>query len=236
MENEEKIEKSTPKNSLKQNQIAGAIIIAGLLIAGAILLKGNSNNTIGTNPLANVKIKEVSVDEHILGNPKAKVVIVEYSDTECPFSKRFHSTMSQVIQEKGNEIAIVYRHFPIAQLHPKAFHEAVATECALEQGNNDTFWKYLDEVYKRTNSNNSLDPNELPKIATDIGLDLTKFNACLDSEKYGDKVREYMKSGDDIGVNGTPKSFILKKGKIVDTIDGAYPYEQVIEKINKALK
>lgn len=236
MENEEKVEKNHHKNSLKQNQIAGAIIIAGLLIAGAILLKGNSNNAVGTNPLLNVKIKEVSPDEHILGNPKAKVVIVEYSDTECPFSKRFHDTMARVVKEKGDEVAIVYRHFPIAQLHPIAFNEAVATECALEQGNNETFWKYLDEVYKRTNSNNSLDPKELPKIATDMGLELTKFNTCLDSEKYGDKVREYMKSGDDIGVNGTPKSFILKKGKVVDTIEGAYPYEQVIEKINKALK
>ena len=237
MENEEKIEKNTHKNSLKQNQIAGAIVIAGLLIAGAILLKGNQGpvNEKILN-LKDIKIKQVSPEEHILGNPNAKVMLVEYSDTECPFSKRFHDTTAQIIKEKGNEIAIVYRHFPIAQLHPGAFHEAVATECAYEQGGNEIFWKYIDEVYKRTGSNNSLDPKELPKIAGDIGLDLASFNSCLDTEKYADKVKEQMKSGNDIGVNGTPKSFILKKGKVVDTIEGAYPYEQVLEKINKALK
>ncbi|MDP1760536.1 MAG: DsbA family protein [Candidatus Woesebacteria bacterium] len=243
MENEEKIvvietvEKEVKKSSVNQNQIAGAIIIAGLLIAGALLLKGNSQPRAGgAVNLGDIKIKKVSLDEHILGNPNAKVTIIEYSDTECPFCKRFHNTMNQVIKEKGNEIAWVYRHFPIAQLHPKAFNEAVAMECAWEQGGNDSFWKYTNELFVRTESNNKLDALELPKIAQFIGLELVDFNTCLNSEKYGDKVRADMKSGDEIGVNGTPKSFILKKGKVVDTIEGAYPYEQVLEKINKALK
>jgi len=241
MENIENLTQEPEANNkikkTNQNQVAGAIIIAGLIIGGAILLKGNSQPVAGdVANLANIKIKQVASDEHILGNPNAKVMLVEYSDTECPFSKRFHDTTAQIIKEKGNDIAIVYRHFPIAQLHPIAFHEAVATECAYEQGGNETFWKYIDEVYKRTGSNNTLDPKELPKIAGDIGLDLASFNTCLDTEKYADKVKEQMKSGNDIGVNGTPKSFILKKGKVVDTIEGAYPYEQVLEKINKALK
>lgn len=242
MENIEKAEKFEPKEAPikkygNQNQIAGAIIIAGLLIAGAILLKGNGTPTLpGAGNLADIKIRKVAQDEHILGNPEAKVVLVEYSDTECPFSKRFHTTINQLAKEKGSDIALVYRHFPIAQLHPKAFHEAVATECAYEQGGNEVFWKYLDEVYTRTNSNNSLDPKELPKIAESLGLDMTKFNSCLDTEKYADKVKADIKSGDDIGVNGTPKSFILKKGKVVDTVEGAYPYEDVLGKINKALK
>jgi protein-disulfide isomerase len=229
MENEEKRE--GVKNTLKQNQIAGAIIIAGLLIAGAILLKGNGNTA--SEVLANVKIAKVSAEEHISGNPDAKIMIVEYSDTECPFSKRFHSTMHQVIKERGDNVAWVYRHFPIPQHRPKAFYEAMATECALAQSNNETYWKYLDEVYNRTQSNNKLDPAELPKIAESLGLNLEVFNSCLETEKYAEKVQANITDGENAGINGTPKGFILKKGKIVDTIDGAYPYEEVIKKLDK---
>lgn len=248
MENEEKTEGVIiKKNLINQNQIAGAIIIAGLLIAGAILLKGNSTSSGGTANLANIKIKQISPDEHILGNPNAKVMIVEYSDTECPFSKRFHGTMQEIIKEKGGEIAWVYRHFPIAQLHPGAPFEATATECALEQSNNETFWKYLDEVYFRTKSNNGLEKTELPKIASDLGLDLEVFNNCLASEKYKAEVENSVEEISALGTQllagnfiqgglGTPASIIVKKGKIVDIIHGAEPIETVRQKIEKALQ
>ncbi|MFA6524327.1 MAG: thioredoxin domain-containing protein [Candidatus Paceibacterota bacterium] len=222
-----------------QKQIAGAIIIAGLIIAGAILLKGSTavapNSLDNKANIKNIKIEPVSINDHILGNPDAKIVIVEYSDSECPFCKIFHTTMYQVITKYDGKVAWVYRHYPIVQLHPKAFNESVAMECASEQGGNDTFWKYTDELYVRTTSNNRLDVTELPKIAKDIGLDLISFNDCLTNEKTKGKVQADMDSGNKAGVNGTPKSFILKNGKIVDTIDGAEPIENIIQKIDKIL-
>ncbi|MBU0611993.1 DsbA family protein [Patescibacteria group bacterium] len=227
------------KNYAKQ--IAGAILIAGLLIAGAILLRGNTaasplkqdgNNDVATD----IKLDPVSKDDHILGNPTAKVVIVEYTDSECPFCKRFHETMGSVIEQRGEKIAWVYRHYPIAQLHPKSFHESEAMECAWEQGGNEAFWKYTDELYARTESNNKLDVAELPKIAEDIGLDLNSFNSCLSGGKQKSRVQAYMDSGDKAGVSGTPISFILKNGKVVDIIGGAYPIETVLQKIDAALK
>jgi len=255
MENEEHkilietIKKEVKKDIGKQNQIAGAIIIAGIIIAGAIMLSGGSKSaTKAIVNLSDIKIKSVSADEHILGNPNAKVIVVEYSDTECPFSKRFHDTMNQVIAKNPN-VAWVYRPYPIAQLHSKAPHEAEATECAYEQGGNEIFWKYIDEVYLKTGSNNSLDPAMLPIIAKDVGLDVTAFNACLDSGKYTTKVETtvneigpletqllnagILKQGEGLG---TPTSFILKKGKIVEFIHGAEPFESVMPKIEKALK
>lgn len=224
-----------------QKQIAGAIIIAGLLIAGAILIKGKnsdepSNQANNGVNLKDIKLKPVSKDEHLLGNSSAKVVVVEYSDTECPFCKIFHATMHQVVTKYDGKVAWVYRNYPIAQLHPKAFNESVAMECASEQGGNETFWKYADELYVRTTSNNRLDVAELPKIAQDIGLNLISFNDCLTNEKTKSEVQADIESGNKAGVNGTPKSFILKNGKIVDTIDGAEPIESVIQKIDKALK
>lgn len=147
-----------------------AIIIAGALIAGALYFasigrapKGGGQGT----ARAEKNIRPVQKDDHILGNADAKITIVEFSDTECPFCKRFHATMHEVIDTYGKDgkVAWVYRHFPIAQLHPKAQKEAEALECAAELGgpssplgtSNDVFWKYADKLFETTNSNNSLD-------------------------------------------------------------------------------
>ncbi|MFA6325166.1 MAG: DsbA family protein [Candidatus Paceibacterota bacterium] len=226
----------TKKNKIN---IGLAVIVAGVIIAGAILLRGTNtpteqkdNKEIGTKN-SEIKISEI---DHITGNADSKIVIVEYSDTECPYCKVFQNTMQKVMAEKGNEVAWVYRHFPIAQLHSKAFKESVATECAFEQGGNEMFWKYIDEVYSRTESNNKLPFDELSKIASDFELNISEFNECLNSDKYDEKVNSSLEEGNRIGVSGTPKSFILKDGKIIDTIDGAYPYEVVIQKIETALK
>ncbi len=108
-----------------------------------------------------IQVRPISPDEHILGNVNAKIIIVEYSDLECPFCKVFHTTMHQVVEKNNGDVAWVYRHYPITQLHSKAFHEAEATECAWEQGGNETFWKYTDRIFEITQSNNRLDESEL---------------------------------------------------------------------------
>jgi protein-disulfide isomerase len=238
-ENKQEIRMENNNNKNTQ-QIAGAIIIAGLLISGAILIKGKTS--IAPAPVANaanaanVQIRPITANEHIFGNPNAKVMIVEYSDSECPFCKVFDTTMHQLIAKENGQVAWVYRHYPIAQLHPKAFHESEAMECAWEQGGNNTFWKYADQIFTRTQSNTRLDVAELPKIASDIGLDLNSFNTCLNSGKYSAKVKADMADGEQAGVNGTPNSFILVNGKIVDTIPGAEPIEAVTSTVEALLK
>ncbi len=210
--------KSTNTNPNSQKQIASAIVLAGLLIAGAILIK--DSGVTGAPTVKNPDVREVSIDprpasteEHFLGTAQAKITFIEYSDTECPFCKVFHNTMQNLV-EGNKDIAWVYRHYPIPQLHPKAFHEAEATECAWEQGGNNAFWKYIDEVFTRTESNNKLDVNELPKIAQDIGLDLTAFNTCLASGKFKDKIEADMRDGSNAGASGTPYSVILTTKEI----------------------
>ena len=139
--------------------------------------------------------------------------------------------MHRVIENNKN-VAWVYRHYPIPQLHSKAPHEAEATECAWEQGGNDAFWKYTDRVFEVTTSNDRLDSSELPKIAEYVGLNVASFNTCLASGKYKAKVQADVDDGVTMGVNGTPSSFILVNGKVVGTIPGAQPYETVIQKLN----
>ncbi len=107
------------------------------------------------------KLKPVSPDDHILGDANAKIIIVEYSDLECPFCKVFHNTMHQVVEKSNGDVAWVYRHYPIPQLHKKAFREALATECAWEQKGNDGFWKYMDKLFEITTSNDGLDEARL---------------------------------------------------------------------------
>lgn len=151
-----------------------SIVVAGGLIAVSLFFV-NSNKPSGPQDPADVRIADevrgAQADDHILGNPKADIIVVEYSDTECPFCKVFHETMHQIISEYGDSgnVAWVYRNFPIPQLHPKAAKQAEALECAAELGGNAGFWKFTDKVYETTNSNNSLDigaynlPEEAPK-------------------------------------------------------------------------
>lgn len=137
-----------------------SIIIAGGMIAVSLFVV-NSNKTggTGTTPTVAQEIRGVQDSDHIRGNPNADIILVEYSDTECPFCKQFHETLKTIMAEYGDsgKVAWVYRHFPIPSLHPKAPKEAEALECAAEQGGNEMFWKYTDMVYETTNANNALD-------------------------------------------------------------------------------
>lgn len=233
---------SNPMVPQNQSQIAGAILIVGILIAGAILLRDNmpqkqAENNDGTANTQTIKeIPPVTTSDHIIGNTDAKVVIVEYSDTECPFCKVFHFTLKQIVNENKGNVAWVYRHWPIESLHPKAFHEAEATECAYEQGGNEMFWSYIDEVFTRTESNNKLDVAELPKIASDLKLDMTKFNECLASGKFADKINTQIMEAQNAGARGTPASFIVVGGKVVATIPGAMSKAKLQAQIDTLLK
>lgn len=213
-----------------------AIVIAGLAIAGAIYFGDGKKSDVAAQPAGTVD--PVTSSDHILGNPNAKLVIVEYSDTECPYCISFHPTMNRIMSEYGKDgnVAWVYRHFPIASRHPKAHFEAQATECAFKLGGNTKFWEYLNKLIEVTPGNNNLDPVELPKIAKTVGLDVTAFNKCLDSGEMKTVVDAGLASGNKAGVNGTPYSIILVNKKAVSGINGAQPYEVVKAQIDELLK
>lgn len=175
--------------------------------------------------------------DHYLGNSSAELIIVEYSDTECPFCKIFHSTMKDVVRDYQGNVAWVYRHFPIAQLHQRAGKESEATECAAELGGNEAFWKYTDRIYEITESNDSLDPAELPRIAQQIGLSVTAFNTCLSSGKYASKIEESVREAVKAGARGTPYSVIMdRSGEVKGVINGAEPLSMIKAKLDALLK
>lgn len=226
-----------------------AIVIAGALIAGAILIKQpESKNTDVAKNIQNPaptkqtgdldQMMAVSKEDHVRGNINAPVKIVEYSDTECPFCKRFHDTMKQVMGEDGKDgkVAWVYRHFPLDQLHSKARKEAEATECAGELGGNDKFWAYLDRLMEITPANNGLDPAELPKIAQYVGLNVSKFNSCLESGKYAKKIQEHVSNAQATGGRGTPWSIVIGKDGKKYPLSGAQPLASIKQLIDLASK
>ncbi|XOU94011.1 MAG: DsbA family protein [Candidatus Kerfeldbacteria bacterium] len=198
---------------------------------------GNTNTATGTNtvpvaaaptPSQDIQVAPVTSDDHIRGDLEtADVVIVEFSDTECPFCQRFHPTLKQVVADYDGQVAWVYRHFPLDSLHSKARKEAEATECAEELGGNDGFWAYIDRLYEITPTNNGLEASQLAVIATDVGLDATAFQTCLDSGKYAEKVASQLQDATTAGGNGTPYSVAISKDGEIIPISGAQPISSV---------
>jgi protein-disulfide isomerase len=176
--------------------------------------------------------------DHILGNPKARFSLIEYSDTECPFCKRFHATAHQLVEDYEGEVNWVYRHFPLESHNPGAQKQAEASECAAELGGNQAFWRYLDAIFARTSSGGTGFPlDKLVPLAGELGLDERAFQNCLESERYAAKVQQQLQDGLAAGVNGTPGNFLVDHttGRIVP-IMGARPLEafkQVIDQLSK---
>ncbi len=173
--------------------------------------------------MANVSAVD-SESDYIRGEQKAEFSLIEYSDFECPFCKRFHKTAMQFI-EQNPEVNWVYRHFPLNFHNPGAQKQAEASECAGELGGNDAFWQYTDLIYERTRSNGKGFPiDKLAPLAVEIGLDQEAFKQCLNSEKYKRKVLQQFTNGQAGGVTGTPGNFIRHNasGAII-AVHGAQP-------------
>jgi protein-disulfide isomerase len=228
--------------------LPGSIIIAGVLIAGALFFSGSQPASrqaaqVGAGvaggkdavqpPSANENIKNVkavSSGDHLFGNSKAKVKIVEFSDVECSYCKNFTGTMKQVISDYNGQVAWVYRHYPLP-FHASAKKGAEAVECAAELGGNEKFWQYLDKLA----GEEQLSIEVFAKTAEEIGLDKAKFESCLESGKKASRVTADMEDGSRSGCQGTPYSIVVVDGKPVSTIEGAYPIEEVKKIIDAAI-
>lgn len=218
--------------------VAGGILTLGtlgfLFTLPAVLREGRRDDAAVTaRPIASpsgqatgVALAAITDRDHVRGNRRAAVSVVEYSDLECPFCKRFHPTMQQVLQTYGDKVNWVYRHFPLDSIHSKARKEAEATECAGEIGGNEGFWEYVDRLFAVTPSNNGLDPAQLPQIAQDVGLSRAKFEACLNSGKYAAHVAEDLADAIAAGGTGTPYSVIVAGNQKIP-VSGAVPFSQL---------
>jgi protein-disulfide isomerase len=180
-------------------------------------------------------VPEVTGEDHILGNRNAQVLLVEYSDFECPFCARFHPTMQSIKETYGDDVAWVYRHYPLP-FHPNAQKAAEASECVAELGGEGKFWEFGDSIIEKNNEmGGRLSPDAILEVATEIGINEGSFKACLDSGKYAQKVSDHMAGGSKAGVNGTPGTVVITKDGNYDFISGAVPEADVKAVVDKYL-
>ena len=228
--------------------IPGAILIGFAMIAAALYFGGmqrtsqvaqNGPGLPATNtPSNNKPIRPVDKNDHILGNPNAPIVFVEYSDFDCPFCKKFHDeVVKPLMDEYGStgKVAWVYRHFPLPQLHPNAPKLAIASECVAELGGNDAFWKFSDIIFGSRGVNEQTNMAKLPDYAKQAGVDPTKFSTCLEEQRHKDVVDADYADGLAAGVQGTPHTFVLV-GDQQGEINGAQPYATVKTLVDNLIK
>jgi protein-disulfide isomerase len=175
----------------------------------------------------------VSVDDDpVLGDKNAPVTIVEFSDYECPFCKRhFDTTLPQLVKEyvDTGKVKIVFRDLPLSFHDPMATKEAVAANCAREQGGDKQYFQFHGEIFKRTTSNgNGLNDEKIQSIASDLGLNKSKFTSCLGNKAMEDEVKKDVSDAGKAGASGTP-TFVIGKstsgGEMNgDLLVGAQPF------------
>jgi len=207
-----------------------AVLLAALIIAGTLLYtkRAPANpSALGQAPIPAQRV-DIGVEQGAtLGNPDAKVVVIEFSDFECPFCKRFWSETFPQLKKNyidTGKIFFAYRHFPL-DIHPNAEVAARASICAQEQ---DKFWEYHDAIFE---NQASLSIAALKQWASGIsGMNVSKFSSCVDSGKYADVVANDLSEALSAGVNGTPSFFI--NGQL---LVGALPYSAFQTALDEAL-
>lgn len=211
--------------------IPAAIIAGGVIIALAIYVVMPKNPSGGDPTL----VRPIGTADHILGNPNAKVMIVEYADFDCEYCVGLSDTLRHIIANEGanGDVAWVFRQFPLSELHPNAFKHAQASECAAQAGGNDAFWKFADLLYMRQ----PVDPTQYGVLAQMTGIPGEAFASCFAnaSEVVDARIKADRENALLMQAPGTPFSLILVTGKPPIVMNGAYPYEAVQALVEQAL-
>ena len=209
-----------------------AIVLGGVIVALAVYLsiapplpKSDSGNP--------ELVRPVSAADHILGNPAAPVVIVEYADFDCEYCKGFNDILHQIVANGGGDVAVVFRHFPLSEIHPNALSHARAAECAAEAGGNDAFWNFVDELF----ASQPISTGSYGERAAKAGISGDAFASCYAnaSATFDEHIMADRKNALLVGALGTPYSLILVSGKTPVVMSGAYPYDEVKLRVDHAL-
>ena len=163
-------------------------------------------------------------DDPFMGPENAPVTLIEFSDFQCPYCRRVQGVLKRLMTAYHGQLKLVFRDFPLRQIHPEAQKAAEAAQCANDQGQ---FWPYHDRLFAAT----ELAVTDLKLYAVEMGLDAERFNDCLDSEKYSQEVQRDIDDARAAGVNATPSFFVNGL-----PIHGAVPFERFVELVELALE
>lgn len=172
----------------------------------------------------------------IYGNPKARFTLVEFSDLECPYCKRFHETAKTLVDTSNGMVNWQWKNLPLDFHNPVAFNQAVAAECVWEQKGNRGFWVFLDEVFKNSEGGGN-GIKDISEVVESVGADIKEFVACMGSKRHEETVRADMEMAKSLGITGTPSSFIVDNttGESI-RIGGAQPLNALVSVVNQFLQ
>ena len=143
-----------------------------------------------------------------LGNPDAKIKVVEFSDWQCPYCRAMHPAIKQMLQDYKDQVYYVYKQFPLTSIHPQAMNASLAVACANEQGPGKWF-EYGDNLFaKQDEWTKTTGTQKFKDYARTLKLDGTAFDKCLDTKKYADQITADQKEGASFGISGTPGTFV----------------------------
>ncbi len=218
-----------------------AIILGGVIVAVAVYItERHVAPSVSTgNPAL---VRPVTTSDHILGDPAAPVKIIEYADFDCDYCKTFDQTLEQIVSDQGlpaakqdanGQVAVVFREFPLTEIHPDAMKLAEAAECAAVAGGNDAFWKFADELY----AHQPADPSDFGTLAAQAGVPGDAFASCYQnaSSTVAARIEADRQNALDTGAHGTPYSLILAPNQPPIVMSGAYSYDAVKALISQAL-
>ncbi|MEX2515100.1 MAG: DsbA family protein [Candidatus Paceibacterota bacterium] len=229
-------------NSTNNYIIAAAVIVAGGLIGSALLFSGGDKTVAGSDhqgqmndqsqqaaadepldqPIPDWFRMPTVADDHIRGDADAPVMIVEYSDFECPFCGRLHPTLSRITEET-DDVAWTYRHFPLSS-HSNAFSAAVASECIALLSDNDSFWNFADASFA---NQRGIGESFFASQAVTADISLDAFASCLEDGEVAQAVQDDLDEVTSLGGRGTPFVVVLTPEGNIIPFSGALPYDQV---------
>ena len=223
---EERREQRIKSKSSKRVRLWMSVVIGlGLVLFAIIRLASSPGVEVSGRPDAG--LTEISENEWIKGNPKAKVTLVEYSDFQCPTCGMFYPIVRKLAIDFGDRIRIVYRHFPLG-IHAYAELAAQAAEAAGKQGK---FWQMHDLIFDSQQEWSKMVGSARGKFlgyAKDLGLDLARFEADLDSKAIRQAVESSRSSGERLGVGSTPTFFL--NGVQIKNLRGENELRNLVEK------
>ena len=233
---DESITQNSVQTTTNMYLIPGAIVLAGLFIAGAVVFTqgAGSNTRVGVQTgktIDEVRVLPITETDHILGPKDPDVYFIEYVDFQCSYCNRFHATVKEILKKHEGKIAWVIRNFPLDSIHPEARPAAVAAECAAKVGGNEAFWAFADRVFA---NQGNLGADAYQRFAQEAGVDAAGFAACME---VGDEsvIDQQLKNVLDLGGQGTPYTVLLTRKGDVLKFSGALPVNQVEVLVNRAL-
>lgn len=177
------------------------------------------------------EIPEVTDEDWSRGASNPVITLVEYSDYDCPFCARFHPTVQAMVDEFPDQVAWVYRHLPLDNIHPNARAKSEIAECVGSLGGEQAFWSFTDLMFEEQ----GLTVAQSIEAAGRVGVNVSAVQTCYDEGRFAEAVEADVAGATEIGVTGTPGTVIVTADGEYELINGALPEAQVRQLVENYL-